>query len=68
MRAWDSWPDGVKREWDVPMGLGEPARKTMKGNNHDHYVNILGETREHSLAEFRKWDDAWLMAVDKGWP
>lgn len=50
------------------MGLGEPARKTMKGNNHDHYVNILGETREHSLAEFRKWDDAWLMAVDKGWP
>ena len=23
--------------------------------------------REHSLAEFRKRDDAWLMAVDEKW-
>jgi hypothetical protein len=67
-KAWDSWPDAIKQKWDIPMGLGEPARKTIKGNNLDYYLNILGETREHSLAEFRKRDDAWLMSVDKTWP
>jgi uncharacterized damage-inducible protein DinB len=25
--AWDSWPDSVKRSWDVPANLGEQARK-----------------------------------------
>jgi hypothetical protein len=67
-KAWDSWPEAVKQKWDVPMGLGEPARKAIKGNNLDYYVNILSETREHSLAEFRKRDDAWLMSVDQKWP
>jgi uncharacterized protein DUF664 len=67
-KAWDSWPDAIKQKWDVPMNLGEPARKAIKGNNLDYYLNILGETREHSLAEFRKRDDAWLMFVDKTWP
>jgi hypothetical protein len=28
-------------------------------------LNLLSETREHTLAEFRKRDDAWLMTVDK---
>ena len=64
-KAWDSWSDEVKKKWDIPMELGEPARKAIKGNNLDYYVNILGETREHSLAEFRKRDDAWLMGVDQ---
>ena len=67
-KAWDSWPDSVKQKWDTPMNLGEPARKAIKGNNLDYYLNILGEAREHSLAEFRKRDDAWLLSVDKGWP
>jgi hypothetical protein len=67
-KAWDSWSDEVKKKWDIPMELGEPARKAIKGNNLDYYVNILGETREHSLAEFRKRDDAWLMMVDQKWP
>jgi uncharacterized damage-inducible protein DinB len=67
-KAWGSWPDAVKQKWDVPMELGEAARKAIKGNSLEYYLNILGETREHSLAEFRKRDDGWLMAVDKGWP
>jgi Protein of unknown function (DUF664) len=67
-KAWGSWPDAVKQKWDVPMELGEPARKAIKGNNLDYYLDILGETREHSLAEYRKRDDAWLMAVDQKWP
>ena len=28
---WDAWPDSVKQEWDVPDGLGEPARKNHQG-------------------------------------
>jgi len=65
---WDAWPDSVKQRWDVPMNLGEPARKAIKGNNLDYYLNLLKETREKTLAEFRKRDDKWLMAVDKDWP
>jgi DinB superfamily len=62
---WDSWPDAEKKKWDVPMNLGEPARKAIKGNNLDYYLNLLHETREHTLAELKKRDDKWLMIVDK---
>jgi Protein of unknown function (DUF664) len=61
---WDSWPDDVKTKWDIPMNLGEPARKAIKGNSLDYYLNILHESREKNLAEFRKRDDKWLTAVD----
>jgi hypothetical protein len=67
-KKWDSWPDSVKQKWDVPMNLGAPARKNIKGNNLDYYLNILHETRERSLAEFRKRDDTWLLSADKEWP
>jgi hypothetical protein len=62
---WDSWPDDIKKKWDVPMNLGEPARKAIKGNSLDYYLNILHESREKNLAEFRKRDDKWLTVVDK---
>jgi len=65
---WDSWPDSIKQKWDIPMNLGEPARKTIKGNNLDYYLEILKTTREKTLAEFRKRDDSFLMAVDKDFP
>jgi len=56
------------KEWAVPMDLGEPARQAIKGHDLDYYLKILGEVREKSLAEFRKRDDQWLLAVDKTWP
>jgi hypothetical protein len=62
---WDSWSDDVKKKWDVPMNLGEAARKTIKGNSLDYYLNFLNESREKNLAEFRKRDDKWLTLVDK---
>ncbi len=55
------------KEWVVPMDLGEPARQAIKGHNLDYYLNLLHEGRQTTLAEFRKRDDAWLMAVDKSW-
>jgi uncharacterized damage-inducible protein DinB len=61
---WDSWSDEIKKKWDVPMNLGEPARKAIKGNNLDYYINILGETRAHTIAELKKRDDKWLMVTE----
>jgi len=63
----DKLPEAWKEKWGMPMELGGPARKGIVGNNLEYYLNILNETREKTLAEFRKRDDAWLMAVDKTW-
>jgi uncharacterized damage-inducible protein DinB len=60
---WDSWPDDVKKKWDVPMNLGEPARKAIKGKSLDYYLDALHQAREKSLAEFRRRDDKWLATL-----
>jgi uncharacterized damage-inducible protein DinB len=64
---WDSWSDAVKEKWDPAMNLGDAGRKTIKGHDLEFYSNVLKETREKTLAEFKKRDDAWLMAVDEKW-
>ena len=64
---WGKWDESVSKKFDVAMSLGEPARKTIKGNNLDFYLNLLNETRESTLAEFRKRDDKWLMSIDQKW-
>ena len=66
--GWGRWPADVARKWDPAMNLGDAGRETIKGHDLDYYLNILKETREKSLAEFRKRDDQWLMAVDERWP
>lgn len=60
-------PEAFKAKWGMAMELGEPARKSIKGNGLDHYLDILGKTRESTLAEFKKRDDQWLQAVDQSW-
>ncbi len=60
---WDSWPDDEKKKWDIPMNLGEPARRAIKGHSLDFYLTALHESREKNLAEFRKRDDKWLTIV-----
>lgn len=55
------------KDWDVAMELGEPARQAIKGHDLNYYLARLQEGREKTFAEFRKRDDAWLMAVDKSW-
>jgi len=60
-------PASYKEKWSVAMDLGEPARKLIKGHSLDFYLDLLGETREHTFSEFRKRDDTWLMTVDKEW-
>jgi Protein of unknown function (DUF664) len=65
---WGSWSDDEKKKWDVAMNLGEPARKEIKGHDLNYYLDILTETREKTLAEFRKRDDKWLASVDDSFP
>ena len=61
---WEKMPDAVKQKWEVPMNLGEPARKSIKGNSLDYYLDLLNKGREKTLAEFKKRDDKWLMTID----
>lgn len=63
----DKLPEAWKEKWGPAMELGDPGRKQIQGNTLDHYLGSLNETREKTLEEFRKRDDAWLMAVDKTW-
>lgn len=66
-KKWGSWDDSIKKKWNIPMSLGQEARKTIKGNSLEYYLNILKETREKTIEEFKKRDDKWLMTADKEW-
>lgn len=65
---WGKWDKSVNDRFGVAMELGDPARKAVKGNDLNYYLNLLTETRESTLAEFRKRDDQRLMSVDQKWP
>jgi uncharacterized damage-inducible protein DinB len=66
---WGSWSDDIKKKWDPAMNLGDAGRATIRGHDRQYYVDILHEVREKTLAEFKKKDDAWLLAVkdEQGW-
>jgi len=66
--AWGTWDKSLQDKFGVAMALGDPARQQIKGHNLDFYTSLLQETREKTLAEFRKRDDKWLMTVDETWP
>jgi len=65
---WGKWDESYNKKWMIPMGLGDEGRKTIKGNNLDFYLNILSESREKTLTEFKKRDDKWLLTADAKWP
>lgn len=67
-KNWGDWPKEDADKWTVASGLGEKARKKIKGNNYDYYLNALSEVRENSLKEFANRDDEWLMTVDENFP
>jgi hypothetical protein len=53
-----------KINWDAAMRLGEKGRKSIKGNNLEYYLNILKETRDLTISEFKKRDDEWINKID----
>jgi hypothetical protein len=60
-KKWDSWSDEIKKKWDPAMNLGDAGRKEIKGHDLAYYTDILTSTREKTLAEFKKRDDAWFQ-------
>src|SRR5262245_24335641 len=64
---WDDLDEAKLKKWGVPAGLGDEARRTIRGHELAYYLDRLREVREHTLAELRKRDDAWLMQIDNHW-
>ena len=64
-KNWDSWSDDIKKKWDPAMNLGDAGRKAIKGHDLDYYLNILNETREHSVAEFKSAMTRGCFAVKR---
>jgi uncharacterized damage-inducible protein DinB len=58
---WGTWSDEIKKEWDVPSGLGEEGRKLIKENDINYYLSKLEEVRSVTKQEFAKRDDTWIM-------
>lgn len=59
--------DEEKKIWNAPMSLGDLGRKEIKGHDLKYYWDIITEVRQKTLEEFKKKDDAWLLAVDPEW-
>jgi hypothetical protein len=66
-KKWGAWDEKENKEWGLASELGEPARKAIKGNNLDYYLDKLQAVRQHTLDELKKRDDQWLLSVDKQW-
>jgi hypothetical protein len=64
---WPTTSPETKRRFGPAMKLGDLGRRLVKDHDLPFYLDTLTEVRERTLAEFRKRDDSWLMAVDKGW-
>jgi uncharacterized damage-inducible protein DinB len=59
--------DEEKKMWNAAMNLGDEGRTQIKGKNIDYYLTLIKEVREKTLAELRKKDDQWLLAIDPEW-
>jgi uncharacterized damage-inducible protein DinB len=59
--------DEEKKLWGAAMSLGDEGRAQIKGKSVDYYLNLIKEVREKTLAEIKKKDDQWLLAVDPVW-
>lgn len=67
-KQWGDWSKEDKEKWSVAQSLGDEARKTIKGNDLNFYLEKLSSVRENTLTELAKRDDDWLMTVDNEWP
>ncbi|HEX6227431.1 MAG TPA: DUF664 domain-containing protein [Chryseolinea sp.] len=56
-----------KKTWGAAMSLGEEGRQNIKGKEAQYYIDAITAVREKTLAEFKKKDDNWLLAIDPEW-
>ena len=62
---WANTPPETKQRFGPAMKLGDLGRERIKGHDLSFYLDTLTEVREHTLAEFMKQDDDWLLSVDQ---
>ncbi len=67
-KNWGDWSREDSKRWSTASGLGNDARKKIKGNDLPYYLDALNEVRAHTLNELKKRDDDWLLKVDNNWP
>ena len=53
--------------WGAAMELGDAGRKEIRGHDVKYYLDMISEVRQKTLAELRKKDDKWLLAIDPAW-
>lgn len=66
-RKWGDWEQADQDAWNVASGLGDEARKEIKGHDLDFYLEKLDAVRAKTLEELKSRDDDWLMQVDQEW-
>lgn len=59
--------DEENKIWGAAMQLGDEGRKNIKGHEVKYYLDRITEVRQKTLEEFKKKDDAWLLAIDPVW-
>ena len=59
--------DEEAKVWGAAMSLGDEGRKNIKGKEVQYYIDAITSVRQKTLAEFKKKDDKWLMAIDPEW-
>lgn len=59
--------ESEKKVWSAASNLGDEGRKNIKGHEVKYYLDIIAEVRQKTLEEFKKKDDAWLLAIDPEW-
>jgi len=48
------------QDWDAAVGLGERAKREIRGHDLDYYVGRLERVRATTLAELGRRSDQWL--------
>lgn len=66
-KKWGEWDKKDAKEWNVASGLGDAARKEIKGHEISYYLDKLETVRNKTLNELAKRDDKWLLSVDQDW-
>ena len=56
-----------RREWGTALGLGERARREIRGYGLDYYLARLGQVREKTLTELSACGDEWLDEQTPFW-
>ncbi|WP_064091253.1 DinB family protein [Rossellomorea aquimaris] len=49
------------------LSLGAKAAETIKGNSVEYYLDILKESREKTIYEFREKEEEWLYEETDWW-